>query len=62
MLFFFALVYLFYYRRFGQEILTRYSENKWNQTKNILLVLLVLVLPLIISIKLTTIAIERFSD
>lgn len=49
----FFLVWYFYYRRKSKAILSRYGDKKPFTVKNILLVILIMVVPLIIAIRLT---------
>jgi|GEM_PF-1554342 len=58
MLLLFFLVWYFYYRKKAKQILTKYEGKKALSLKNILLILLLMVLPLIISIQLTNLSVK----
>jgi len=53
MLLLFFLVYLIFYKNRTTEVLEKYGDNKFSSAKNIVLVLLITVVPLIAAIILT---------
>lgn len=53
----FFIIWYFYYRKKARQILSKYEGKKALTAKNIVLVLLIMVVPLIIAIKLTNLSI-----
>ena len=57
-LFFFFCLYQLYYKKNAERILEKRRIDNFSQPRNILLIILVLVLPLLVSIRLTNIAVK----
>jgi hypothetical protein len=57
-LLFFFLLYILHYKKKADEILEKFSERKPFTVKNIILVVVVIVVPLIFGIKMTNLAIK----
>ncbi|OJW01549.1 MAG: hypothetical protein BGO52_13760 [Sphingobacteriales bacterium 44-61] len=55
----FYFLYHFFYRKRADKILESRKENKFSEPKNIIFVILLIVVPLIIAIRLTNIAISN---
>ncbi|OQP64204.1 hypothetical protein A4R26_33735 [Niastella populi] len=55
----FFLVYQLYYKKRSDEILKHYSESCFYSLKNILYIILVIVVPLIVAIWLTNLAVKK---
>jgi hypothetical protein len=53
MILLFFLIYQLFYKNRTTEVLEKYGDEKFSSTKNILLILLITIVPLIIAIKLT---------
>jgi hypothetical protein len=55
---FFFLVYTFYYKRKADEILEKFNEKRPFTFKNIAIVVITIVVPLIFAIKMTNLAVR----
>jgi hypothetical protein len=57
----FFTLYLVYYKKKASQILSRYNGYRISSLRNILLVMLILVVPLIITIVLTNMAVRKYT-
>lgn len=50
------IIYYIYYKKKAPDILEKYTNEHFSKTKNILFIILLLVVPLVVAIKLTNVA------
>jgi hypothetical protein len=55
----FFILYQFYYKKRADQILEKRMENKFSEPKNIIMAVVLIVVPLLIAIKLTNIAVSN---